>query len=158
MPVSVVITREVSSVTTVSFKAHPVLHLTDIILCMLLELESWISTTTQLPRRGGYETTQPYILLMEDLFNEEQFNCESCYRDMHCKLLVDSLSLRVITTIYTTASGSPVYFGTSQYSTLEAYQEATGNDMNSVQTDPNFQTSLTCITCNDTLSDAGSPC
>ena len=56
-----------------------------------------------------------------------------------------------------TASGSPVYFGTSQYSTLEAYQAATGNDMNSVQTDPNFQTSLTCITCNDTLSDAGSP-
>jgi len=56
-----------------------------------------------------------------------------------------------------TASGSPVYYGTSQYSTLEAYQAATGNDMNSVQTDPNFQTSLTCITCNDTLSDAGSP-
>jgi hypothetical protein len=56
-----------------------------------------------------------------------------------------------------TASGSPVYFGTTQYSTLEAYQTATGNDMNSVQTDPNFQTSLTCITCNDTLSDAGEP-
>jgi hypothetical protein len=54
-----------------------------------------------------------------------------------------------------TASGSPVYFGTSQYSTLEAYQNATGNDMNSVQTDPNFETSLTCITCNDTLSKAG---
>jgi hypothetical protein len=54
-----------------------------------------------------------------------------------------------------TASGSPVYFGTSQYSTLEAYQNATGNDMNSVQTDPNFETSLTCITCNDTLSNAG---
>ena len=57
MPVSVVITREVSSVTTVSFKAHPVLHLMDIILCMLLELESWISITTQLQEEVDMETT-----------------------------------------------------------------------------------------------------
>ena len=52
-------------------------------------------------------------------------------------------------------SGSLVYFGTSQYASLEDYQTATGNDMNSVVTDPNWETDVTCVTCNDTLNGAG---
>ena len=53
------------------------------------------------------------------------------------------------------SSGAPVYFGNSQYSTIEDYSAASGFDENSVSTDPNFETSLTCITCNDTLNSAG---
>ena len=52
-------------------------------------------------------------------------------------------------------SSSLVYFGTSAYTTLEDYQTASGFDMNSVITDPNWATDLTCITCNDTLNGAG---
>lgn len=56
--------------------------------------------------------------------------------------------------LYTTGN-TQVYFGSSTYSTLEAYQDATGHDMHSVQTDPNWQDDLTCVTCNDTLNNAG---
>ncbi len=55
------------------------------------------------------------------------------------------------------SSGAPIYFVNSQYSTIEDYSAASGFDENSVSTNPNFETSLTCITCNDTLSDAGTP-
>ena len=54
-----------------------------------------------------------------------------------------------------TPSGSLVYFGTSAFSSLEDYQTATGYDMNSVVSDPNWETDVTCVTCNDTLSNAG---
>ena len=53
------------------------------------------------------------------------------------------------------SAGSLVYFGSSAYTTLEDYQTASGFDMNSLVTDPNFETDLTCITCNDTLNAAG---
>ena len=53
------------------------------------------------------------------------------------------------------STGALVYFGTSVYTSLEDYQAASGFDMNSVSTDPNFETALTCVTCNDTLSNAG---
>ncbi|MDC1221498.1 T9SS type A sorting domain-containing protein [Salibacteraceae bacterium] len=54
-----------------------------------------------------------------------------------------------------TEGNSLVYFGTSAYATLEAYQTGTGNDMNSVVTNPNWETDVTCVTCNDTLDNAG---
>lgn len=52
------------------------------------------------------------------------------------------------------ASGAPIYWGTSPYNSLEDFQEASGFDMNSVVTNPNWQSSLSCITCNDTLNGA----
>jgi hypothetical protein len=51
--------------------------------------------------------------------------------------------------------GGLVYFGTSQYSSLQDYQNATGNDLNSVNTDPNWEEFMNCVTCNDTMSNAG---
>jgi hypothetical protein len=56
-----------------------------------------------------------------------------------------------------TTSGALVYFGSTQYSTLSAYQEGEGYDLNSVSTDPAFADTLLCITCNDTLNNAGTP-
>ena len=53
------------------------------------------------------------------------------------------------------STGALVYFGTSVYTSLEDYQTASGFDMNSVVTDPNWRQMLTCVTCNDTLSNAG---
>jgi hypothetical protein len=56
-----------------------------------------------------------------------------------------------------TSSGTLFYSGTSTYASLQDYQTATGYDMNSVETDPNFQDALTCVTCNDTLNGGGTP-
>jgi hypothetical protein len=56
-----------------------------------------------------------------------------------------------------TSSGTLVYSGTTAFNTLADYQTASGNDMHSVQTDPNFQEALLCITCNDTLNAGGTP-
>jgi hypothetical protein len=56
-----------------------------------------------------------------------------------------------------TSSGTLVYSGTSTYSSLQDYQAASGNDLHSVETDPNFQDALLCITCNDTLNGGGTP-
>ena len=56
-----------------------------------------------------------------------------------------------------TPSGPILYYGTTQYNTLEDYQNATGQGMHSVMTDPNFEDLMTCATCNDTLSNAGTP-
>lgn len=55
---------------------------------------------------------------------------------------------------YAPNSGSPIYF-TGAYSDLAAYQTATGNDMNSYETNPNFIDTLAGILCNDTLDGAG---
>jgi hypothetical protein len=54
-----------------------------------------------------------------------------------------------------TNSGTLIYQGTTQYSSLEAYQIGTGYDMNSVSTDPAYVDTLKCITCNDTLDGGG---
>ena len=51
--------------------------------------------------------------------------------------------------------GTLVYFGTSNYSSLEDYQNGSGNDMHSVSTDAAYLDTLACITCNDTLDGAG---
>jgi len=56
---------------------------------------------------------------------------------------------------YYSNGGTLVYFGTTNYSTLEDYQNGSGNDMNSVSTDPAYLDTLACITCNDTLDAAG---
>jgi len=53
--------------------------------------------------------------------------------------------------------GALVYFGTSAYSTLEAYQAGTGNDMNSISSDPDWEEMMDCITCNEDMSNAGTP-
>ena len=53
------------------------------------------------------------------------------------------------------SSGALVYYGTSAYTSLEDYQTASGFDMNSVVSNPNWETDVTCVTCNDTLSNAG---
>jgi len=58
---------------------------------------------------------------------------------------------------YYNTGGSLTYWGNSVYQTVEAMSEATGQDENSVSTDPNWQDLFTCVTCNDTLSDAGTP-
>ncbi len=58
---------------------------------------------------------------------------------------------------YYTANGPLLYYGTAQYNSLEDYQNATGQGMHSVVTDPNFEDLMTCATCNDTLSNAGTP-
>lgn len=49
---------------------------------------------------------------------------------------------------------SLVYSGTN-YASLNAYQTGTGLDANSVNTDPNFSNLFDCVTCNDTLNNAG---
>lgn len=54
-----------------------------------------------------------------------------------------------------TNSGTLIYQGTSQYSSLEAYQVATGYDLNSVSTNPDYVDTSMCITCNDTLDGGG---
>ncbi len=58
---------------------------------------------------------------------------------------------------YYNTGGSITYWGNSVYQTVEAMSMASGQDENSVSTDPNWQDLFTCVTCNDTLSDAGTP-
>ena len=48
-----------------------------------------------------------------------------------------------------------LYFQNSQLSSVEEWYDETGYDMNSISTDPAFEDSLACITCNDTLDAAG---
>jgi hypothetical protein len=57
---------------------------------------------------------------------------------------------------YSTGS-TPIYYGTTSYGSLEDYQLAEGQDLNSVVTDPAFVDTFACITCNDTLDAAGTP-
>ena len=52
-------------------------------------------------------------------------------------------------------SGSLVYYGTSQYSTLEDYVNASGYDENSVSVNPMYVDTMLCVTCNDTLDGGG---
>lgn len=54
-----------------------------------------------------------------------------------------------------TSNGSMFYYGSSLYNNLEDYQNATGNDMNSVNTDPDWQDLFGCVTCNDTIGNGG---
>jgi len=56
--------------------------------------------------------------------------------------------------LYSEAS-SQFYYAGLAYSDLDDWQEVTGFDMHSVQTDPAWATALTCITCNDTLNNSG---
>ena len=56
---------------------------------------------------------------------------------------------------YYTASGALLYFGSAQYNTLEDLQNATGQDMHSVTTNPDWEDLATCVTCNDTMGNAG---
>ena len=56
---------------------------------------------------------------------------------------------------YYTASGALLYFGSSQYNTLEDLQAATGQDMHSVTTNPSWEDLATCVTCNDTMGNGG---
>ena len=58
---------------------------------------------------------------------------------------------------YYNTGGSITYWGNSVYQTVEAMSEGSGQDANSVSTDPNWQDLFTCVTCSDTLSDAGTP-
>ena len=53
--------------------------------------------------------------------------------------------------------GTLVYFGSTAYSDLSSYQTAEGTDLNSISTDPAYVDTLACITCNDTMDNAGSP-
>ena len=54
-----------------------------------------------------------------------------------------------------TVSGSLVNWNGTGYTSIEAYQAGTGNGMHSVSTNPAFADTLTCVTCNDTLSNSG---
>lgn len=54
-----------------------------------------------------------------------------------------------------TVGGAEFYFAGAAYQDLAAWQQATGFDLNSVQTNPAWQTTLTCVTCNDTLNNSG---
>jgi len=53
--------------------------------------------------------------------------------------------------------GTLIYFGTSTYNTLEDYQDATGFDMNSISSDPDWEEMMNCVTCNEDMSNAGTP-
>ncbi|MEQ9188752.1 MAG: T9SS type A sorting domain-containing protein, partial [Cryomorphaceae bacterium] len=54
-----------------------------------------------------------------------------------------------------TTGGNTVYFNNTAYSSVQAYYDATGYDMHSISTDPAYVDTLACVTCNDTLDNAG---
>ncbi len=56
-----------------------------------------------------------------------------------------------------TTGSQLIYYGTTQYATLEDYQTASGFGANSIVTDPAYIDTLGCVTCNDTLDNAGTP-
>ncbi len=56
-----------------------------------------------------------------------------------------------------TTGSQLVYYGTTTYTNLQDYQNGSGYDMHSVQTDPAYVDTLACVTCNDTLDNAGTP-
>lgn len=56
-----------------------------------------------------------------------------------------------------TTGGNPIYWGSNSYNDLAAFQEASGFDMNSVASDPNFVSVANCITCNDEIDGGGTP-
>lgn len=58
---------------------------------------------------------------------------------------------------YYNTGGALVYMGNTSYNTLEDLQNGTGQDMNSVSVDPAWVDLMACITCNDTVADAGTP-
>ena len=51
--------------------------------------------------------------------------------------------------------GTLVYHGSSAYSNLEDYQNGTGFDADGISTDPAWVDTLACVTCNDTMDNAG---
>ena len=54
-----------------------------------------------------------------------------------------------------TNGGTVVRFNNTNYSTVEEYAAGSGYDLNSISTDPAYVDTLACITCNDTLDNAG---